>query len=71
MTPIEQVTIDALKEVQQFRKDAGKALTFATMDEIINSLKTEVLEALRRLYREGKVEFHKTVNGIPMFGVKE
>ena len=71
MTPIEQVTYDALKEVHQFRKDAGKEPSFATMDEIINSLKTEILEALRRLYREGKVEFHKTVNGIPMFGVKE
>ena len=71
MTPIEQVTYDALKEVQQFHEDAGKAPTFATMDEIFNSLKAEILEALRRLYREGKVEFHKTVNGVAMFGVKE
>lgn len=71
MTPIEQVTFDALSEVQQFHKDAGKEPSFATMDEIINSLRTEVLEALRSLYKQGKVEFHKTVNGIPMFGVKE
>lgn len=71
MTPIEQVTLDALAEVQRFRKDAGKEPSFATMDEIINSLRTEILESLRKLYCEGKVEFHKTVNGIPMFGVKE
>ena len=71
MTPIEQVTYDALKEVQQFHEDAGKAPSFATMDEILNSLKAEILEAMRSLYKQGKVEFHKTVNGIPMFGVKE
>ena len=71
MTPIEQVTIEALSEVQQLRKDAGKEPSFATMDDIITSLKSEILEALRNLYREGKVEFHKTVNGVPMFGVKE
>lgn len=71
MTPIEQVTIEALSEVQQFRKDAGKEPSFATMDEILNSLKAEILEALRSLYKQGKVEFHKNVNGVPMFGVKE
>ena len=71
MTPSEQVTIEALSEVQQFRKDAGKEPAFATMDEILNSLRAEILESLSKLYREGKVEFHKTVNGVPMFGVKE
>lgn len=71
MTPIQQVTIDALTEIQQFHKDVGKEPSFATMDEIINSLRAEILEALRGLYKQGKVEFHSTVNGIPMFGVKE
>lgn len=71
MTPIEQVTIDALSEVQQFHKDIGKEPSLATLDEMLIALKPEMTEALRTLYREGKIVFRKTVNGIPMFGVKE
>lgn len=71
MTPIDQVTFDAVREVQQFHKDTGREPSFATMDEIINSLKAEILESLRRLYKQKLIEFHSTVNGIPMFGVKE
>ena len=71
LTPIQQIAYDAVTEIQDIKRAGGKAPDFATIDEIVNYMREELLESLRGLYRGGKVEFHKTVNGILMFGVKE
>lgn len=71
LTPIQQIAYDAVAEIQDMKRVGGKSPDFATIDEIVNYMREELLEALRVLYRNKMVEFHKTVNGVPMFGVKE
>lgn len=71
LTQVEQMTLDTISEIQSIKRDGGKASDFATLIEIENSFKIEIKEAINSLYRKGRVEWHKTVNGIPMFGVKE
>lgn len=71
LAPIQQIAYDAVSEIQDMKRVGGKSPDFATIDEVVNYMREELLEALRVLYRQGKIEFHKTVNGVPMFGVKE
>lgn len=78
LTEIERTTYEAVSEIQGIKHDNGQAPGFAMLFEVYNFLRPEmgvgvesqVLGALRTLYRRGLVEFHQTVNGIPMFGIK-
>ena len=40
------------------------------MTEISNSIMVELKEAINTLALSGVLEWHKTVNGVPMFGIK-
>lgn len=71
LTPTEQMTLDAISEIQSFKREGGKSPDFATLIEIENSFRIEIKEAINSLYRKGRVEWHRNVNGVPMFGVKE
>lgn len=71
MTTIEQMTFDTIGEIQSMKRDGGKSPDFATMREVENSFRVEIKEAINQLVRAGLVEWHKDVNGNPMFGVKE
>lgn len=71
LNPMEQMAIDAIEEIQSMKRDGDKAPDFATLIEIENSFRVELKEAINSLVRKGRLEWHKTVNGIPMFGVKE
>ena len=70
LTPTEQMTLDAIEEIQSMKRDSGKTPDFATMIEVENSFKVELKEAINSLVRKGRIEWHKTVNGVLMFGVK-
>lgn len=71
LTPIQQIAYDAVAEIQDMKRDGGKAPDYATINEVVNYMREELLEALRGLYKQGVIEFHKNINGIPMFGIKE
>lgn len=70
--------IEALAEMQGMKRDSGRFPDFAMLDELVNFLRPEfpglqpsqVLESLRRLYRAGMVEHHRTVNGHLMLGAR-
>ena len=68
---MEQMTLDAIEEIQSMKRDVGKAPDFATLIEVENSFRVELKEAINSLVRKGRIEWHKTVNGVLMFGVKE
>ena len=70
----EQLTLDAVREIQSIKRENRKRPDFAWSFEIYNYLRYEIpeqraLQALRSLYRRGLLEFHKDVNGNPMFGI--
>ncbi len=67
----EQIALNAIKEIQELKKSNQQFPDFANKTEIYNSIKVEIMEALRSLYRKGLIEFHRNVNGIEMFGLKE
>lgn len=79
MAPTESLAYEAVEEIQGITRDSGRSPDFALINEVYNFLRPElpqgfesgVLDALRALYRRGLIEFHQTVNGIPMFGIKE
>lgn len=71
LNPMEQMAIDAIEEIQSMKRDGGKAPDFATMIEVENSFRVELKEAINSLVRKGRIEWHKNVNGVLMFGVKE
>lgn len=71
MTPYQQIAYDAIAEIQQAKRDAGTFPDRASMAEISNSIMVELKEAINALALAGVLEWHKTVNGIPMFGIKE
>lgn len=71
LTPLQRVIADAIAECQEFKRSSGRSPDFCTLDEIIVSLKPEMLEALRELYRRKLIVHHSTVNGISMFGINE
>lgn len=71
MTPLQQMAYDAIAEIQQAKRDAGAFPDRASMTEISNSIMVELKEAINTLALSGLLEWHKTVNGVPMFGIKE
>ena len=71
LTPLQRVIADAIAECQEFKRSTGRYPDLCTLDEVIISLKSEMLEALRVLYRRKLIVHHSTVNGIPMFGINE
>ena len=55
--------LDIIKRLQQAKKADGVAPTIVDMVEIQQAASKAVLEELRSLYKEGKVQHHQTLNG--------
>ena len=58
--------IDLMKIIQnllQAKKDARKAPLIVSTEEIQRAVEGQVVEELRRLYSEGKINHHETLNG--------
>ena len=65
--------IDLMKIIQhilQAKKDARKAPLIVSTEEIEKAVECQVVEELRRLYAEGKINHHETLNG-HAFSIKE
>ena len=65
--------IDLMEIIQnliQAKKVARKAPLIVSTDEIEKAVEGQVVEELRRLYKEGKINHHETLNG-HAFSIKE
>ena len=58
--------IDLMEIIQNLlhaKNDARKAPLIVSTDEIKKAVEGQVVEELRRLYTEGKINHHNTLNG--------
>ena len=65
--------IDLMKIIQNLlhaKKDARKAPLIVSTEEIQKAVEGQVVEELRILYTEGKINHHETLNG-HAFSIKE
>ena len=62
--------IEIVRNLQKIKKDERKAPLVVSMKEIQQEVADKVVEELRRLYKEGKVKYHETLNG-HAFSIKE
>ena len=62
--------IEIIKHLLQIKKDERKAPLVVSMKEIQQEVADKVVEELRRLYADGKVKYHETLNG-HAFSIKE
>ena len=68
-SPLQQIVMEYVGEVQDFHRENHHIPEYATVDEIVNAFKSKLLDTLCELYSHGLVCRHKTVNGKLMFGV--
>lgn len=59
-----------IQNLLQAKKDARKAPLIVSTEEIQRAVEGQVVEELRRLYTEGKINYHETLNG-HAFSIKE
>ncbi len=71
MTEMQRRAYDAVREIQEVKREAGMQPAAASIAEIGNSLMVELKEALNELVISGKLSWHKNVNGTPFFTTKE
>ena len=62
--------MEIVKDLLQIKKDERKAPLVVSMKEIQQEVADKVVEELRRLYADGKVKYHETLNG-HAFSIKE
>ena len=62
--------MEIIQHLLQIKKDERKAPLVVSMKEIQQEVADKVVEELRRLYKEGKVKYHETLNG-HAFSIKE
>ena len=62
--------MEIVQDLLQIKKDGRKAPLVVSMKEIQQEVAGKVVEELRRLYKEGKVKYHETLNG-HAFSIKE
>lgn len=62
--------MEIVKDLLLIKKDERKAPLVVSMKEIQQEVADKVVEELRRLYKEGKVKYHETLNG-HAFSIKE
>ena len=62
--------MEIVRNLLQIKKDERKAPLIVSMKEIQQEVADKVVEELRRLYADGKVKYHETLNG-HAFSIKE
>lgn len=62
--------MEIIQNLLQAKKDAKKAPLIVSTEEIKKAVEGQVVEELRRLYTEGKINHHETLNG-HAFSIKE
>ena len=62
--------MEIVQDLLHIKKDERKAPLVVSMKEIQQEVADKVVEELRRLYADGKVKYHETLNG-HAFSIKE
>ena len=62
--------MEIVQDLLQIKKDERKTPLVVSMKEIQQEVADKVVEELRRLYADGKVKYHETLNG-HAFSIKE
>ena len=62
--------MEIMRNLLQIKKDERKAPLVVSMKEIQQEVADKAVEELRRLYADGKVKYHETLNG-HAFSIKE
>ena len=62
--------MEIIQHLLQIKKDERKAPLVVSMKEIQQEVADKAVEELRRLYADGKVKYHETLNG-HAFSIKE
>lgn len=70
MSPMQSIAYGFIREIQGIKQANKQSPDFALASEIENSFKVELKEALNGLVRDGILDWKRTVNGMPMFGIK-
>lgn len=70
LTPMQRIVYDAVAEIIDI-KQGNIEPCMAHITEIRNSINTEILEALRELYRRGVLSVSIDLNKNPMFSIKK
>ena len=69
VTPMQRLAYDAIEEIINLKRGNIEPC-MAHITEIRNSINTEILEALRELYRRGVLSVSIDLNKNPMFSIK-
>ena len=70
MTEFEKIVYDTVSEIQRIKTENKQAPDFALEREVYNSIKAEILTALRSLYLQGLIEHRRSLNGENLFRLK-
>ena len=55
--------MEIVQDLLQIKKDERKVPLVVSMKEIQQEVADKVIEELRRLYADGKIKYHETLNG--------
>lgn len=69
MTPIEEITYIAVKEIQDKCIAEHRAPVNASLHAIQRDVMEKVKSALNSFVQNGTMEWHNNVNGVPMFTI--
>lgn len=67
----ERIARETVEAIQNEKREWGVYPDYASMTEIRNTVIRNLKEALNGLSLKGELKWYKTVNGIPMFGIRE
>lgn len=70
MTPIQQITYDIVRNLQQQKNDAHRFPAVASLLDIQKAVNGEVKKALNGFIEDKTMVWFKNVNGIPMFQIQ-
>lgn len=69
MTPIEQITFEIVKQLQDECVASHRAPVNVSIHEIQKEIMKRVKTALNTFVKNGNLEWHNNVNGIAMFTI--
>ncbi len=69
MTPIQQITYNLVKKLQEKRESEHRAPVCAPANEVLKSIYAQVNEVLDGFVKDGIMECHPNLNGILMFTI--
>ncbi len=70
MTPIQQIAYETVKTLQEKCIAEHRAPVCVSMNDILRSINEQIKTSLNGFISDGTMTWHKNINGIPMFTIK-